>query len=147
MSRHGYRDDCWDDDNNIHIINYRGAVASAFRGARGQAFMQEMLESMAALPTQELVAGELVGTTMTSYGHWGMFEVPCACALGSVALRRGMDVSNLDIEDYTAVAAAFGISEAMAREIMYENDEYGVTDAARFSFIRRWIEGELYERK
>ena len=138
MGRHGYCNDydCWDSDDQIHMINYRGAVKSALRGRRGQAFLQEMLEAMYALPSRELIAGELV-------------REGSACALGSVALKRGMDVSHLDLDDYTAVAKAFGISEAMAREIMFVNDEGGawttMTDAARFEHVRRWIEGELYE--
>ena len=137
MSRHGYTDD-WDYDNQIGYINYRGAVASALRGKRGQDFLQEMLEAMATMPKHELIAGELV--------HEG-----AACALGTVALKRGMDVSNLDIEDAESVAAAFGIAVPMAREIMWVNDKAydwngNLTDAARFEKVRRWIEGELYER-
>jgi len=135
MSRSGYTDD-YDWDNQIGFINYRGAVKSALRGARGQAFLQEMLEAMAAMPKHELISGELV-------------REGAACALGTVAIKRGLDVSNLDPDDADSVAAKFGISVAMAREIMWANDEmhYGeLTDAARFDAVRKWIEGELYER-
>jgi hypothetical protein len=149
MSRSGYNDGCWDDDNNIHMINYRGAVKSALEGKRGQAFLQEMLEAMAAHPVKELIAGDLVGVGHVTCSHWGLFETTSACALGTVALKRGLDVSKLDPDDYASVAATFGISEAMAREIMFENDEAGywrtLTDAARFDHVRRWIEATLYE--
>lgn len=46
MSRSGYSDDIdqWD------LICWRGAVASAIRGKRGQAFLLEMWKAMTALP-------------------------------------------------------------------------------------------------
>jgi hypothetical protein len=40
-------------------IRWRGAVASAIRGGRGQAFLREMLAAMDAMPVKRLVANEL----------------------------------------------------------------------------------------
>jgi hypothetical protein len=46
MSRSGYSDDHseWD------LIRWRGAVASAIRGKRGQAFLRELLVALDAMP-------------------------------------------------------------------------------------------------
>lgn len=107
MSRSSYSDDCdgWD------LIRWRGAVASAIRGRRGQAFLREMLAALDAMPEKRLIRGRFI-------------ENGEACALGVVALARGCDVSKVDPEDSEQVAGAFGISEALAAEIEYENDEF-----------------------
>jgi len=47
MSRSGYSDDC---DDQWSLICWRGAVKSAIRGKRGQAFLKEMLAALDALP-------------------------------------------------------------------------------------------------
>ncbi len=127
MSRSGYYED---GDDQWATICWRGAVASALRGKRGQAFLREMLAAMDALPEKKLIVGDLVD------------KDGCACALGTVAIARGLDVSEVDPEDYAAVAPLFGIADAMAREVMYENDECGPgheTPEHRFERVRRWI--------
>ena len=55
MSRSGYSDECdgWD------LIRWRGAVASAIRGQRGQAFLREMLSALDAMPEKRLISEEL----------------------------------------------------------------------------------------
>ena len=133
MSRSGYSDDGWDDQ--WAMICYRGAVASAFRGRRGQAFMKEMLAALDRIETRRLIADELV--------HNGE-----ACAIGAVALARGLDVTGLDPEHLEGVAANFGISEAMAREIVFENDDdfsYSrkETPEARYMRMRKWVESHI----
>lgn len=130
MSRSGYVDD-YDDWS---LIRWRGAVASALRGKRGQAFLREMLAALDALPQPRLIAGEIV----TEAGE--------VCAIGSVARARGMDVSDLDETERELVAERFGIAEAMAAEIAYINDEGAVrteTPEQRFIRVRAWIESEL----
>ena len=127
MTRSGYSDD---PDSNWAIIIWRGAVASALKGKRGQAFLKEMLAAFDALETKRLVANEL-----QQEGE--------VCALGAVGLRRGLDMERLDPEDYDTVASTFAIAGAMAREIMYENDESGVyneTPEQRYMRMRRWVE-------
>ena len=108
MSRSGYSEDCdgWD------LIRWRGAVASAIRGRRGQAFLREMEEALEAIPDKRLISGELVSS-----------DGEC-CAMGAVAMKRQMDVSDVDPEDRDAVAALFGIAPAMAAEIAFRNDEF-----------------------
>jgi hypothetical protein len=131
MSRSGYTDDC---DQNIYWINWRGAVKSAIRGKRGQAFLQEMLQAMAALPERKLIDTDLE-------------RDGAVCAIGAVGRARGVDMSKLDPEDRETVAATFGISPALAAEIVYMNDEvrYKETPEERFDRMRRWVESELYD--
>lgn len=66
------------------------------------------------------------------------------CALGSVALARKLDVSNLDIYDGEDMGQAFGISRAMAQEIAYMNDEWvrpgRETNAERWTRMRKWVD-------
>lgn len=130
MSRSGYSEDCW----GAAYICWRGAVTSAIRGGRGQAFLHEMLQAMAALPERKLIDGELER-------HDG-----AVCAIGSVGKARGIDMSKIDFEDRNSVASAFGIAPALAAEIVYMNDEatYGETPEQRFERMRRWIESELF---
>lgn len=129
MSRSGYMDDIdpWD------LIRWRGQVASCIKGKRGQAFLLEMWRAMQALPAHKLTRDELVE-------HDGT-----VCALGSVGKARGLDMSNLDIEDYDAIAAAFGIPHQLAQEIMFMNDEmyYYATPEERFEKMSKWIEANL----
>jgi thiamine monophosphate kinase len=131
MSRSGYTEDC---DEQISWINWRGAVKSAIRGKRGQAFLYEMLQAMAALPERKLIAGELE-------------KEGCVCAIGAVGKARGLDMSQLDPEDYTTVAGKFGIAEALAQEIVHLNDEiyHRESDEERFERMRRWIESNIFD--
>jgi len=81
MSRHGYVD--FDGEDVLAEGRWRGAMLSAIRGKRGQAFLRELIEALDALPAKELAAH--------SFTRGG--EV---CALGSVALKRGLDVSEFE---------------------------------------------------
>lgn len=149
MSRSGYMDDCetWD------LIRWRGQVASAIRGKRGQAFLLEMWRAMQALPERKLVA-------------YALEDGGAVCAIGSVGKARGVDMSKIDPDDYEKVAAVFGIPHQLAREIVYMNDEaigpdwveaHGppryrgqkvyarieVTPERRFAHMKKWIEENL----
>lgn len=130
MSRSGYTyDDCF---GEWSMICWRGAVTSAIRGKRGQAFLREMLTALDAMEDKRLIAEDLAQGS----------EV---CAIGSVGQARGVDMSKLDPEDYTTIANTFGIAEAMAREIMYLNDDgaYSETAEMRYNRMRKWIETEI----
>lgn len=161
MGRSGYSDGC---DNDWSLICYRGAVKSAIRGKRGQAFLREMLAAMDALPEKRLISGDLVfeghpefpyphpeediivGGDQLVTGGGVPVRIGEVCAIGSVGLARGVDMSKLDPEDPETVADTFGIATAMAREIVYENDEsvyYAETPEQRFTRMRAWIVGNL----
>lgn len=132
MSRAGYSDDLdhWD------LIRWRGQVASAIRGKRGQAFLRELLAALDAMPQKRLVAAE--------------FEADGeVCALGCIARARGMDNSQFDPDDAEEVGGKFGIANPLAREIMYENDEFIAWDKfhgrqpdspeKRWEHMRKWV--------
>jgi len=129
LSRSGYDDD-WCE--TWSLIRWRGAVAAAIRGKRGQAFLLEMWKAMQSLPEQKLIANSLE-------------EEGAVCAIGSVGKARGVDMSKIDVEDHEAVAAAFDIPHALACEIMYENDEgrWQETPEQRFVRMKKWAERNL----
>lgn len=137
MSRSGYNDDC---DDYWALIRWRGAVTSAIRGRRGQSFLREMATALDAMPEKKLIAHELEDPLGGEF-----------CALGVVGHRRGLDMlseTGLDPEDTLAVAEAFGIAEALVKEIVYVNDEDYCTRSAdrekqvkgRWHYVREWVE-------
>jgi hypothetical protein len=137
--RSGYTDD---NEDQWALIRWRGAVASAIRGKRGQAFLRELAAAMDAMQDKRLVSGELQAA--------GEF-----CALGVVGQSRGLDLSKIDTEDWEQLSREFGVSEALAREIMYENDEC-IWDEQwdrrdkdggpeRWRRVRAWVERHLQE--
>jgi hypothetical protein len=133
MSRSGYSDDY--DCDGWQVIMWRGAVASAVRGRRGQAFLREMLTALDTMENKRLIAEELQ--------HEG--EV---CAIGAVGARRGIDMSKLDPEDYESIADAFGISRALAQETMYMNDEWYRREdpEERYKRMRLWVLSLIKEK-
>lgn len=135
MSRSGYSDDI---DDRWSLIRWRGAVESAIRGKRGQAFLREMLVALNAVQEKGLVTNELI----TATGE--------VCALGAVAVARGLDVKEIDPEDRETVAAKFEIAPALACEIMFLNDEGGPhkeSPWARWFRIRTWVQQQIrYDR-
>lgn len=132
MSRSGYIDD-YGCDNQWDLIRWRGAVNSAIKGRRGQAFLKELLIALDNLPVKRLISSALITTDGTTLE---------ACALGVVGLTRGLEMVSIDVEDRTSVAEAFGIAEAMAAEIMFENDEAAIrneTPEQRYERVRKWV--------
>ena len=139
MSRSGYSDDLdqWD------LIRWRGAVASAVRGKRGQAFLKEMESALLALPKKRLIS--------SSFASGG--EV---CAIGSVVLSRklagGVDRQTAlkeieaewpeEIEECGEVASSkLNLAGALANEIMWINDDdYSeTTPEKRYEAVLVWV--------
>ena len=132
MSRSGYNEDY---DSEWRFIMWRGAVASAIRGKRGQQFLRELVEALDTLPEKRLIADEL--------GENG-----CYCAIGAVGAKRGMDMTKLNPQDAERVAGSFNISPALAREIVFINGEghWGVENPeSRFWRVRAWARRHLVE--
>jgi hypothetical protein len=124
MSRSEYSDDF--DFDNLASGRWRAQVASAIRGARGQAFLCELVVALDALPEKKLIAHAL-----ESNGN--------VCAIGSVGLLRGLDMSKLDPDDSGPIADAFGIADQLVREIEYMNDEaFSATNETRWERMRAW---------
>lgn len=135
MSRSGYIDDGFESrEDQWRYICYRGAVKSAIKGKRGQAFIKEAIKALDALPTKELISYELE--------EEGQF-----CTLGAVGLSRDIDMSDVDVAAPCEVAALFKIPESLVREIEFENDEGAFVrydDAkGRWRYMRNWLESQL----
>lgn len=131
MTRSAY-EDC--DDDPLVLGRWRGQLASAIRGKRGQAFLRDLVIALDAMPEKRLIANEL----------------DCAdgvCALGSVGRKRGLDMSALDPVDGRTIAQMLDVAEPLVREIEYMNDEYNhfITPEERWSFMRTWAESLIKE--
>ncbi len=130
MSRSGYSEDC---EDNWALIRWRGMVASATRGRRGQRLLRDMLAALDAMPEKRLIQSELE----CSDG---------VCALGAVGQARSIDMSSIDPYDDVTVAATFDIASPLAREIVWENDEAGhwkETPEQRWSRMRHWVASQI----
>lgn len=129
MSRSGYSEDL----TSWELICWRGAVTKAIKGKRGQILLKELLAYLDGMETKELIANNL-----QVEGQY--------CALGCVGSVRGLDMSIMDVEDYTAIAGMFNIAESLAREIMFVNDELadmytmqGDDNKIRYKTVRNWV--------
>ena len=133
MSRSEYSYDCdgWD------LIRWRGAVASAIRGKRGQAMLCEMRGALDAMPVKRLITSEL----KCDEG---------VCALGALGEQRGINMDGMDAYDRSKIAATFNVAEALAAEVMFMNDEgpymSGIeTPEDRWRYMRRWVHTQIKE--
>lgn len=135
MSRSGYTDD----PENLAV--WRGRVASATRGKRGQAFFRALIAALDAMPEKRLIVGELEAGG----------EV---CAIGALGRARGIDMTNIDPECPEQVAPLFNIAECLAQEVVYMNDEYWdyhyvgntrteYTPEERWQKMRRWVAEQI----
>ncbi len=120
MSRSGYNEniDNWD------LIRWRGQVASAIRGKRGQKLLQDLVTALEAKPEKKLIPN----------------------ALGAVGKMRGINLESLDPDEPEEVAQAFDIAHQMAKEIVYENDEGGPwkeTDERRYTRMLVWAKSHF----
>ena len=135
MSRSGYTDEL--DDQWAHI-RWRGRVASAIRGKRGQAFLRDLIAALDALPTKALIRNDL---------YRGQY----VCAIGAVGKARKVDMAGVEPEHTERVAGLFDIADPLVREIVYENDECGYnyrenrqeTPHERWKRMRAWAEARL----
>jgi hypothetical protein len=148
--RSGLSEDYADEDP-LAAGRWRAAVRSALYGKRGQAFLRDLAAHMDAMPVRELYANV-----------WDEPQGP-VCALGVVTRARGIDTSMHDPEDDQGaeiVAEALNIAPAMARTIVWENDDtysrnvvgaHGQTywlnghedPAQRWQRMRRWVEDKI----
>ena len=128
-NRSGYSED----GDEWALIRWRGAVKSALYGKRGQLFLEGAALVLDALPEHKLTQGE--------FEDAGVY-----CLLGAVAVSRGIDVSGLNYEDTKSLAVTFNISEAMVKEIMYENDNC-VMDEREYCALRNFDSTNYGEKR
>lgn len=67
MSRSGYNDDI----DNWALIKWRGQVASAIRGKRGQKMLRDLLAALDAMPEKSLIVHELESESGEGLHAWG----------------------------------------------------------------------------
>jgi len=130
MNRANYNDDCemWS------LIRWRGQVASAIRGKRGQLFLLEMVAALDAMPEKKLIREDIVD------------DCGSVCALGAVAKFRRLELEKLDPYAHDDLAKTFGIAHQLVQEIEYENDEncwYQETPEKRWERMRAWAVSQL----
>lgn len=130
MSRSGYVDEF---DDVGELGRWRGMVASATRGKRGQAFFKELLAALDEMPEKVLIEGELQS------------EDGGVCALGSLGVKRGLEMQNIDPYEWQDVGAIFGIAGCLAAEIEYMNDDYTwrETPHERWKRMRAWVASQI----
>lgn len=138
MSRSGYSDDL----DQWPLIRWRGQVASAIRGKRGQAFLRELLAALDAMPEKRLIADDLVRPDGS------------VCALGCIGKARWIALPEIDHDEVEygdpeyienlrhRLAADLGIAHQLVAEIEFENDEgtcYPETPERRWQRMRDWV--------
>lgn len=137
MSRHGYTDDI---DDVLESGRWRGRVASAIRGKRGQALLKELAAALDAMPEKRLIRGTLQAK-----------DGDC-CAIGAVCKAKGKDyTAHQDDDPYDlqelnqSIANELDVSLCLVQEIEYTNDEgsYKETDEQRWTRVRAWVARKL----
>jgi len=126
MSRSGYSDDL----DPLELGAWRGQVASAIRGKRGQKMLTDLKDALQAMTKRELVHGEL------SRPDGGV------CALGALGVSRGVDMSTIDPHNTEDVGRAFDIARQLAAEVVSLNDDgcVGVeTETQRWWRMHAWV--------
>lgn len=126
MGRSGYTDDC----EGADLAMWRGTIASATRGKRGQQFFRDLVAALDAMPVKRLIANDLE-------------EEGEVCALGCLAKAKGAALEPDDTEDYDKLGATFNIAPQLAQETMWWNDEAGPVHRAetpeqRWERVRAW---------
>lgn len=123
MSRSGYQDDL--DPGDLSL--WRGRIASALRGRRGQAFLTRLIAALDALPERALITDVLA-------------DGPDRCALGA-ALGANQQALSLDPDDHHRIGAELNISPCLVQEVEYVNDDEGRPDETpeqRWTRVRAW---------
>lgn len=140
MSRSGYYDDYC--DNRWPHIMWRGRVASATRGKRGQRLLLDLVEALDALPEKRLIRDQLI------------LETGEVCALGAIGLKRGVVMWGLNPDDNwdfdpdehaDHLSGAFNAAACLIREIVYMNDEVldRCSPEQRWQRMRAWAVKQL----
>lgn len=139
MSRSGYIDfDPTDRDEMLTLGRWRGIIASAIRGKRGQRMLRDLRAALEALPERKLVTNRLVE------------DDGCVCTLGALAKARGVDLSAADDaydqdgdaeELGVTLGEVFDVAPQLAQEVMYWNDEayWSLTPERRWKAMHDWI--------
>lgn len=129
--RSGYTDDI----DNRDLAMWRGRVASAIRGRRGQQLLKDLLAALDAMPEKCLVRMDLV-------------NADGVCALGAVGKARGVaDIDTIDPEDHHVLGERLNVAECLIQEIEFTNDDdfayQQETPEQRFVRVRKWVQENI----
>lgn len=129
VSRHGYS------DGGDNVAMWRGIIASATRGKRGQAFFRSLVEALDGMADKRLVEGELENAEGS------------VCALGCLGKARGLAIGSVDTEDWDKLGELFDIAPQLAQEVMYVNDDSWrvTTPEERWRSVRAWAGRQIRE--
>lgn len=149
MSRSGYCEDY----EEPALTLYWQAVENAIKGKRGQALLKELEAALVALPEKRLATDDMARWDEL---HPADSEV---CALGAVALKRGLDkgkdrltVIKEIMEKFPEGLEAceltdeFNIAECLAKEITYVNDEMSSGGPERrYEHVLKWVREQIVQ--
>lgn len=134
--RSGYSDEL----DERELAMWRGRVASATRGRRGQKLLRDMLAALDAMPNKRLIPSELV-------------EGNDVCLLGACGIYRGVaELDKLYPEDHQRLGATFDVAPCLIAEVEYINDEAGSnwpvkeTPEQRYERARRWVAENIVDQ-
>ena len=146
MDRAGYTEDIDDEDGVLRLGRWRGRVASATRGKRGQRFLKLALMALDQMQDKRLAANT-----------FGVGDDGCMCLMSSIAtetgrasvLSRVVEAGQVDEYGYCddpeyahgLLSDAFDIASPLSQELVYLNDS-GVcreTPSQRWARMRRTI--------
>lgn len=132
MSRSNYSSDI----DEWALIRWRGQVASATRGKRGQQFLLDLFHALAAMPEKRLISGDLEN-----------IETGEVCAIGALGKVRGVDLQKIDPEDSWQVANEFNIAHQLAAEVAFVNDEEfqwaNESPEQRYERMVKWVLSQI----
>lgn len=114
---------------------WRGRVASAMRGKRGQRLLHDFVAALDAMPNKRLIENDLV-------------REGDVCSLGACGQYRKLpDLEKLDPKEHDVLSEKFDVASCMIQEIEFENDEGGPlekeTPEARWTRMRKWAEKNI----
>ena len=128
MDRAGYTEDFDDEDGALRLGRWRGCVASATRGKRGQKFLKLALKALDQMQDKRLAANT-----------FGVGEGGCMCLMSSIATETGRaavlsDVARAGHVDewgycddpvyaHGLLADAFDSASPLSQELVHLNDE------------------------
>lgn len=127
-------------DDPLELGRWRGMVASAIRGKRGQAFLRRLIAALDAMPWKGLIADKLGD----EYGR--------ICAVGAALKAAGQNLSNWEPYDHEGLGAALNIHACLVKEVEALNDFEGGPvrpwDLAeyRWARMRYWAEEHLRKK-
>lgn len=169
MSRSGYRDDL---DDPLEWGAWRGRVASATRGKRGQKLLLELLIALSKLPEARLIGGTLEVSKANDEELAAMYAEfrnnPASraiylstrvaprspdyregdvCALGALVKSKGMPTAIPDFAGYDVgniLAERLDVAEPLIREIQYMNDEvFSGPSNLRWQRMAAWVAQQI----